>query len=63
MFPAMRAFLERLSDATAPAADRTTKGLERACAVAELPWFTHHCMPSRRDTRFASPRSFELRLS
>lgn len=51
LFPAMRAFLERLRDATQPetdsriiSIDRTTKGLERACAVAELPSFTHHCM-------------------
>lgn len=51
LFPAMRAFLERIRKSTTAEAeeriipiDRTSKGLERACALAELPDFTHHCM-------------------
>lgn len=51
LFPAMRSFLERLKGDTSPfpeqwviPIDRTSKGLERACAKAELPAFTHHCM-------------------
>jgi integrase len=51
LFPAMRAFLERLREATNPKPedriipiDRTTKGLEQACKRADLPNFTHHCM-------------------
>lgn len=51
LFPAMRAFLERLRDAGNPQPDdriipidRTSKGLEKACQKAELPSFTHHCM-------------------
>lgn len=51
LFPAMRAFLERLKAANTPdqedwviPIDRTSKGLERACEKAGLPAFTHHCM-------------------
>ena len=51
LFPAMRKFLEQLRAATELdldsriiPIDRTTKGLERACQLAGLPSFTHHCM-------------------
>jgi integrase len=51
LFPAMRAFLERLRNATSPELDsriipidRTSKGLERSCKLGELLSFTHHCM-------------------
>lgn len=51
LFPAMRVFLDRLRADYQPGAvdrvtpiDRTSKGLERACELAGLPAFTHHCM-------------------
>lgn len=51
LFPAMRAFLERIRTATNPELDsriilidRTSKGLERACELADLQAFTHHSM-------------------
>jgi len=51
LFPAMRAFLERLRangnaepDSRIIPIDRTSKALERACERADLPPFTHHCM-------------------
>ena len=51
LFPAMRAYLERMrstreiaSDALIIGIGKATKALDHACEVAALPRFTHHCM-------------------